>query len=87
MGNEQSQGANKDGLNAFCCNSNLCNNDSNIDNRMNEIGRKNAYRNVQTGQMRDSWNGSMVDPVKNNGGLPPFQNDKNFNESIKRHSD
>jgi hypothetical protein len=57
---------------------------------MNEIGRKNAYRNVQTGQLRDSYNGSMIDPVKsmgNTGGLPPFQNDKNFNESNKRQSD
>ena len=52
MGSEQSSEGGKQipegrgALSAFCCNSNLCNNDSNIDNRMTEINRKNANRNM-----------------------------------------
>jgi len=48
MGLEQSSlqqsDKSKGPLSAFCCNTNLCNNDSNIDNRMTEINRKNAHR-------------------------------------------
>lgn len=49
MGQEQSQESNektRGALSAFCCNSNLCNNDSNIDNRITEANRKHAYRNM-----------------------------------------
>ena len=49
MGQSPSQHAPQKGaLSAFCCNSNLCNNDSNIDNRMTEVNKKNpnGYRQV-----------------------------------------
>ena len=42
MGQEQSrQGGSRSGLAGFCCNNSLCNNDNNIDNKMNEVQRRN----------------------------------------------
>ena len=42
------------------------------------------------GQLRDSYNGSMIDPVKNsvqnNGGQAPYlQNDQKYSDSGKRN--
>jgi len=48
MGAEQSDANGNNQLNPFCCNSNLCNNDNNIENKNNDLGganyRKNNYR-------------------------------------------
>ena len=39
----QGQSKKNNGLSAFCCNSSLCNNDNNIDNRMTEVNRRQNY--------------------------------------------
>ena len=39
------------GLSAFCCNSSLCNNDNNIDNRMTEVNRRQNYNRAASGNM------------------------------------
>lgn len=49
MGAQQSGDQQNNGLGGFCCNTNLCNNDSNIDNKngmadMQQINRKNQFR-------------------------------------------
>ena len=52
MGQDQSvpdgQTEKSNPLSSFCCNTNLCNNDSNIDNRNTEAGRRAAGRNILT---------------------------------------
>ena len=54
MGQEeskQSTNGGKSGLSGFCCNNSLCNNDSNIDNKMNEVQRRN--RQLAAGMHRE----------------------------------
>ena len=73
MGQEQS--SDRKPLSAFCCNSNLCNNDSNIDNRITEVNRKNQHRTMLAAEHKsrgDSFNTNAT-----NGAGPYTQNYRN----------
>jgi hypothetical protein len=70
MGNEASQsrqGGGKSSLAGFCCNNSLCNNDNNIDNKMNEVQRRNrlAAGNFRSDQVANRLDGSNLSATNN----------------------
>ena len=70
MGNETSQsrqGQGKSSLAGFCCNNSLCNNDNNIDNKMNEVQRRNrlAAGNFRSDQGANRLDGSNLSATNN----------------------
>lgn len=93
MGQEQSNmngATGKTALSAFCCNSSLCNNDSNIDNKVTEVNRRKQNRNIITydNKSRENYSfNTIVTNEKNYNMYSKYQNTKQDQEQIFKSND